>query len=435
MNNPSCFSRREFARCLLAGSALSLSALDALNAGIAQKITSLNLKYLEDEAPDGVYWDEIRALYGFGDRFIMMNNGTLGPMPKSVFNTLTRYFRVQMTNPYDGYNYLPTFREAVRQKLAAFINASPDEIALTSNTTEGINLVVNGLDLKAGDEVLVTSLEHPGHINPWRLKEKRAGIKIAQVPMPLFPKSAQEIVEAFSAAITPRTRIISISHTVFITGLIMPLRELSKLAHDKGLLILADSAHGIGMLDLDMKALGIDFFMSSPYKWLGAPTGVGLLYVRKEALDKVWPTIVSSGWDTIPSARKLDPQGQRSDALLFALDEAMNFQTRIGKSRIERRIKVLAGRLKQEVEKLPGVKLHTPSDPYLSAGLTSFSLTGLDAAKLVDYLREKNNLVIRTTGNREAGTYGVRVSTPIYVSTKEVDMVVEGARTLLAHKS
>jgi selenocysteine lyase/cysteine desulfurase len=184
-----------------------------------------------------------------------------------------------------------------------------------------------------------------------------------------------------------------------------------------------------------MKALGIDFFMSSPYKWLGAPTGVGLLYVRKEALDKVWPTIVSSGWDTIPSARKLDPQGQRSDALLFALDEAMNFQTRIGKSRIERRIKVLAGRLKQEVEKLPGVKLHTPPDPYLSAGLTSFSLTGVDAAKLVDYLREKNNLVIRTTGNREAGTYGVRVSTPIYVSTKEVDMVVDGARTLLAHKS
>jgi selenocysteine lyase/cysteine desulfurase len=229
--------------------------------------------------------------------------------------------------------------------------------------------------------------------------------------------------------------MISIGHTVFITGLITPLKELSRLAHDKGLLIMADSAHGIGMLDLDMKALGIDFFASSPYKWLGAPTGIGLLYVRKEALDKVWPTVVSSGWETVQRAAKLDPSGQRSDAMLLALDEALNFNNRIGKSRIERRIKVLAGRLKQELVKLPGVKLHTPLDSYLSAGLTAFSMTGAEPARLVDYLREKYNLVIRTMGNREAGTYGVRVSTPIYVSTKEVDMVVEGVRTLLGHKA
>lgn len=435
MNLPSGLPRRDFFKYLLAGSAVSLSALDTLNAGIAQSITALNQKYLDDEAPDGVYWEKVRDFFEFEDRFIMMNNGTLGPMPKPVFNTLTRYFRVQMTNPYDGYSYLPTFKEAVRAKLAAFIHASPDEVSLTTNTTEGINIIVNGLDLKEGDEVLVTSLEHPGHINPWLLKAKRQGIKVAQVPMPLFPRSVEEVVAAFAAAVTPRTRIISISHTVFITGLIMPLKELSKLAHDKGLLILADSAHGLGMLDLNMKELGIDFFMSSPYKWLGAPTGIGLLYVRKEALDKVWPTIVSSGWDTTPGAAKLDPQGQRSDAFVFALDEAMNFQNRIGRTRIERRIKVLAGRLKQELAKIPGIKVHTPVDPYLSAGLTAFSMTGADPARFVDYLREKHNLVVRTTGNREAGTYGVRVSTPIYISTKEVDMVVDGVKTLMSRKA
>jgi selenocysteine lyase/cysteine desulfurase len=414
---------------------VSLSALEGLNAGIAQKITSLNQKYLEDEAPDGVYWEEIRGLYDFEDRFIMMNNGTLGPMPKPVFNALTRYFRVQMTNPYDGYNYLPTFREAVRAKLAAFVNASPDEVALTSNTTEGLNLVINGLDLKDGDEVLMSNFEHPGHIGPWKLKEKRAGIKLKEVALGVTPKSVDEIVGGFAAAITPKTRMISVGHTVFITGLITPLKELSRLAHDKGLLIMADSAHGIGMLDLDMKALGIDFFASSPYKWLGAPTGVGLLYVRKEALDKVWPTVVSSGWETVQRAAKLDPSGQRSDAMLFALDEALNFNSRIGKSRIERRIKALSARLKQELAKIPGVKVHTPVDPALSAGLTAFSLAGVEPEKLVEYLREKYNLVIRTMGSREAGTYGVRVSTPIYVSTKEVDMVVDGARTLLAHKT
>jgi len=435
MNNPSGLSRREFAKYVLAGSAVSLAALDELNAGMAQTITALNQKFLDDEAPDGAYWEEIRKLFEFEDRFIMMNNGTLGPMPKPVFNALTRYFRVQVTNPFDSYNYLPTFREAVREKLAAFVNASPDEVAITSNTTEGMNFVINGLDLKAGDEVLISNFEHPGHLGPWKLKEKRAGIKITQVDLPITPKSVDEIVGLFAAAITPKTRMISVGHTVFITGLISPLKELSRLARDKGLLIMGDSAHGIGMLDLDMKALGVDFFASSPYKWLGAPTGVGLLYVRKEALDKVWPTIVSTGWESNAKASKLDPSGQRSDALLFALDEALNFNNRIGKSRIERRIKALSTRLKLELGKVPGVKVHTTLDPYLSAGLTAFSMNGVDAAKLVDYLREKYNLVVRTMGSREAGTYGVRVSTPIYVSTREVDMVVEGVRTLLGHKA
>lgn len=294
--------------------------------------------------------------------------------------------------------------------------------------------MVNGLDLRQGDEVLLTSLEHPGHYNPWRLKEKRTGIKIVEVPMPTFPSSSEEIVSAFAAAISPRTRIISISHTVFITGLIMPLRELARLAREKGLLFLADSAHGIGMLDLDMAELGTDFFVSSPYKWLGAPTGIGFLYVRKPVIDQVWPTIVSSGWDSEKAARKLDPQGQRSDAFIMALDEALNFQNRIGRTRIERRIKVLAGRLKRELARIPGIKVHTPVDPYLSAGLTSFSLKGINPARLVDFLREKHNLVVRTTGNAQAGTYGVRVSTPIYVSTREVDLIVEAARRFMTRK-
>jgi selenocysteine lyase/cysteine desulfurase len=422
-------------KLLLAGPFLTAAAWDALKAEANQSITALGLKHLEDESPDGVYWEELRKFYEFEERFIMMNNGTCGPMPKPVFHALMKAFQTQMSNPYDVYNYLPTFQEAVRAKLAAFIHAEPDETALVSNTTEGVNIIVNGLDMKEGEEVLVTSLEHPGHINPWRLKEKRAGVKIRQVEMPLFPKSAEEIVGAFASAITPRTRLISISHTVFITGLIMPIKELSRLAHEKGLLILADSAHGLGMLDLNMKEAGVDFFMSSPYKWLGAPTGVGLLYVRREILDKVWPTIVSSGWDRDKTAAKLDPQGQRADALLFALDEAMNFNNRVGRKRIEKRIKVLSGYLKRELQKIPGVRLHTPLDAYLSAGLNAFSVEGVDAERIVDYLREKHNLVVRTTGNREAGTYGVRVSTPIYTSFKEADMVVEGVRHLAFRKT
>jgi selenocysteine lyase/cysteine desulfurase len=428
-------SRRDFVKYFIAGSAVSLYSLSESNAAVYQSITSLNQKYIQDESPDGVYWDAVSKHFLFQDGLIMMNNGTVGPMPEPVFNTLIKCFKLQVTNPFDCYNFIPRKKEEVRAKLARFINASPDEVVMTRNTTEGMNFVANGLDLKEGDEVLLSSMEHPAGTHPWRLKEKRYGIKVKIVPLGLPPKSVDEIVDAFSKAITPRTKVISISHTVFISGLMSPLKELSKMAHEKGVLIVADSAHGIGMLDLNMKELGVDFFASSPYKWLGAPTGIGLFYVRKEAQDKLWPTIASSGWDSPESARKYETLGQRADALTVALGEALDFQNAIGKERIERRIKALAGYLKKELKKIPGVKLHTSQDPYISGGLTAFSVEGVEPEKMLNYLREKYNIVIRTIGNKKAGTYGVRVSTHIYVSFKHINMLLEGIKHLVRRRS
>jgi len=169
-------SRRDFVKYLVAGSALSISALNKLNASVYQSITSLNQKYIKDESPDGVYWDAIRKHFLFQDGVIMMNNGTVGPMPKPVFNTLMKIFKVQVTNPFDTYSFIPRKKDEVRNKLARFINASPDEVVMTRNTTEGMNFVANGLDLKEGDEVLLSTMEHPGGTHPWRLKEKRYGI-------------------------------------------------------------------------------------------------------------------------------------------------------------------------------------------------------------------------------------------------------------------
>ena len=424
-------SRREFVKYLVAGSALSVGALGELNAGIYQSIKSLNQQLIENEAPDGAYWDAVGKHFLFEDDLIMMNNGTVGPMPRPVFNSVVRAFRLQVSNPFDVYNYLPRMREDVRRRVAEFVGASPDEIALTANTTEGINFVAGGLDLKEGDEVLISDMEHPAGTHPWRLKEKRYGISVRQVSLGLPPRSVDEFVGGFEKAVSVRTRVISVSHTVYLSGLIAPLKELSRMARDKGILVVADSAHGIGMLDLDLHDLGVDFFATSPYKWLGAPTGVGVLYVRKEVQDRVWPTVASSGWDTDKSARRFETLGQRSDALVVGLGEALDFQNRIGKSRIERRIKALSGYLKRELKKIPGVRLHTSEDPYLSGGLTVFSAVGLDPARVVDYVREKHNLVVRTVGSTDKGTYGVRVSTPIYVGFDHVDMFLEGVRNLV----
>lgn len=428
------YSRRDFVKYVLAGSTLSVSALKALNASVYQSIKSLNSKYIEDESPDGVYWDAVRRHFLFQDGVIMMNNGTVGPMPKPVFNTLMKTFKVQATNPYDTYAYIPEKKEEVRRKVAEFMNAEPEEIAITRNTTEGMNFVANGLDLEEGDEIILSTMEHPGGTHPWNLKEKRYGIKIVYVSIGLPPASVDEFVSGFESSITPRTKVISISHTIYISGLISPLKELCKMAHEKGILVLADSAHGIGMLDLDMKDLDVDFFATSPYKWLGAPTGVGVLYIKKELLDKVWATIATGGWDRTDSARKFEAVGQRADALTIALGEAIDFQNHIGKQRIERRIKALAGYLKRELKKIPGVRLHTSEDPYISGGLTAFSIEGIEPRDVVEYVRQKYNIVIRTVGNKEKGTYGLRVSTHIYITQTHVDMLLEGIRHLVEHR-
>ena len=423
-------TRREFVKYFVAGSALSLTALEKLNASVYQSISSLNQKYVEDESPDGVYWEALRKHFLFEEGIIMMNNGTVGPMPKPVFNTLIRCFKVQCTNPFDVYAFIPRKIEEVRHKLAAFIGASPDEVVITRNTTEGMNFVVSGMDLGKGDEVILSTMEHPGGTHPWRLKAKRYGITIKEVPIGFPPKSVDEFVGAFEKEITPNTKVISVSHTVYISGLISPIKELCEMAHDKGVLVLADSAHGIGMLDLNMGEMGVDFFATSPYKWMGAPTGVGVLYVRKDVQDKLWPTIASSGWDTHKTARKFETLSQRADALTIALGEAVDFQNAIGKQKVEKRIKALAGYLKGELKKIPGAHLHTSEDPYISGGLTAFSIDGLESRKIVDYVRDRYNIVIRTVGSRVKGTW-VRVSTPIYVTYKHVDMLLEGIHHLL----
>ena len=424
-------NRRKFLQCALGGSVLSLYTIKKLNAEIYANLASLNQDYFDNYSPDGIYWDAVQNHFLFQDDLVMMNNGTLGPMPEPVYNTLIKYFKLQTTNPYDCYNFIPRQKEEIRARLAKFVNASPDEIAINRNTTEGMNLVANGIDLKEGDEVLISTLEHPAGIYPWRLQEKRHKIKVTEVPLVVPPKNVDEIVTAFEKRITPRTKVISVSHTVYITGLIAPMKELSELAHKNNILIVADSAHGIGMLNLDMKKLGIDVFTSSPYKWCGAPTGTGLLYVKKEAQDSIWPQIASSGWDTYENARRFETLGQRADPLVYALGEAICFQEAIGRARIERRITSLAKRLKDGLHSISKVRLHTPDDPYLSGGLTAFSIEGINPTVIVNYLREKYNIVIRTIGRDRDNTRGVRVSTNIYITNKDVDNLLEGVNEIV----
>jgi len=426
------FSRRNFLKLGLGTAALSLTSVDALNAAVYDRVAQLNRLLPDQESPDGAYWEALRKHYLFEDGLIMMNNGTVGPMPEPVFNTLTSAFQIQCTTPCEVYNTFGARREEVRNKVARFLGASPEEIVLTRNTTEGMNFVANGLELEPGDEILMSDMEHPAGIHPWALKAARYGVVVKEVPLGLPPASLDEIVGSFERAISPRTKLISISHTVFISGLIAPIKELSEMAHRHGVLVLADSAHGPGMLDLNLNDMGVDFLAASPYKWLGAPCGAGILYVRRDVQDRLWPTIASSGWDSRDDATRFETLGQRADPLLFALGEAVDFQTKVGKARIQRRIQALSTHLKEELSEIPGVRLHTSMDPYLTAGLTAFSMEGTSPQAIMDYLRERYNLVVRTIGSEEKGTRGVRVSTHIFIFHEHVDMLLEGLKAIRA---
>ncbi len=422
------FSRRSFLRFGLGTTALSLASAKALNAAVYDSVAGLDRTFLDQESPDGAYWKALRKHYLFEDDLIMMNNGTVGPMPAPVFNTLSSAFRVQCTMPCEVYNTFGARRDEVRAKVARFLGADPGEIVLNRNTTEGMSLVANGLDLERGDEVLLSNMEHMAGISAWALQAKRRGVVVKEVPVGLPPRSVDEVVGAFEAAITPRTKVICISHTVYISGLIAPIKELSEMAHRHGVLVLGDAAHAPGMLNMNLHATGVDFWAASPYKWLGAPCGCGIFYVRKDLQERLWPSIAMSGWDTLPDARRFETLGQRADPLVFALGEAVDFQNTVGKERIQRRIQTLATYLKEGLAEIPGARLHTSMDPYLSSGLTAFSVPGKDPSVIMNYLRERYNIVVRTIGNEARGTRGVRVSTNIFVFQEHVDMLLEGVR-------
>ncbi|MDX6342656.1 MAG: hypothetical protein QOH87_2794, partial [Trebonia sp.] len=246
------------------------------------------------------YWAELRRQWLLAPDHVNLNCGSVGCTPLPVLNAVIDHllaaeaFR-EPAYPWFGYEESDRLRE-VRDALAAFLHCKRDELALVRNATEANNVVCNGLDLKPGDEVLLTDQEHPGGRCCWEQKAARYGIKLNFVTLPKPPASADEIVERFRRALTPRSRVLVFSHVTTMTGLILPAKELCRLARERDVLTHVDGAHAIGQIPLDLHDLGCDFYATSPHKWLLAPKGTGTLYVREELLDRLWVTIASAEW-------------------------------------------------------------------------------------------------------------------------------------------
>jgi len=418
-------ARREFVRSILAGSAAAVTR------------TGAPVLAAQEAFQDGEpYWAHLRWQFLIPEGQAYFNTGTLGASPRAVVNAVADHLRY-VEESLALWDYTPDKPErlagyrperGLRQKLADYIHADFDEVGLTVNATMAMNTVANGLDLKAGDEVLVTDKEHPGGRTGWDLKQKRYGIVVREVAVPATVASPEEIVRAFEAAITPKTRVIAVPHIISGPGIIMPVKALCALARERGIFTSIDGAQAVGHLHVDVRGLGCDAYFTSPHKWMLAPKGTGFLYIRRDAQERIWTLLASSQWNNYKDGMfRLMQWGTLNQSLLRGLEAAVDFMSAIGRDRVEQRVRFLGSSLRKGLSQVAGVTVVSPMAPELSAGITHWGIAGLSGRQLQDELWTRRTIRVRAGGEQV-----VRQSTHIYNSLAEIEATIAVARALAA---
>jgi isopenicillin-N epimerase len=374
---------------------------------------------------EDAFWAQVRSQFALRPGLTHMNSATIGATPRPVLDALTGYLWETERHPQRQVFGAPSRRmDEVREHAASFLGASRDEMVLTRNTTEGMNAVAQGIELKPGDEILTTNHEHPGGSVCWEYLARRQGVAIVKIPMPAPVRDADQVVELVASHLTDRTRVCSFSHVSTVTGLVMPLSRIAELTRPRDVLLVCDGAQAPGMLDVDVRALGVDTYASSSHKWMLAPKGTGLLYIRKGVQDRVQPIFLESGYGAYTAS-----SGTRNVATLLAHGVAMDFHDTIGRPRVEERARALRRRLRAGLERLDGFRIITPADEELSGGILTISLTRGDYREVRRILHEEYDIVLKS-GKAEHSA--IRISTHIFNSEEDVDRLVEVLPKVLA---
>lgn len=414
-------------RSFLKGMAAA-AAFPALGSASALSRSAPPISALTSNADDEAYWEMVRSCFVLKPDYHFLNTGTKGSQPIHTLDEIHQCSRIIAEDPWTEWDVFNSQVLTKMPAMAEFVGADHGEIALMYNTTDGMNAIVHGLKLQAGDEVLLSDQEHPSGNEPWNLRRKNDNIVINHFPTGTPPKSPDQLVKAVEQAITPKTKVLCVSHLCYTTSLLMPVKELAELARSKGILSLVDGAHPLGMIELKMHELGCDFYAAAGQKWIGGPLGTGILYIKKEHLEWINPTIVSGGWDVYHDASKFMARASVNTPSWAALMAAMEFQNAIGRQKIERRIRFLATRLRDGLAGIPNVVLYTSNDPALSAGLTSFSIPFYPNHIVLAALNEHYQLYPRTIGR---GLNALRVSTHIMNTTREIDLMIGAIREIV----
>lgn len=437
-HSPKSLDRRGFLSRLAGAAAVAggaSPALDALALFPTPATTPGSVFRPGPSEPDAAVFAEARKHFLIPKGVTYCNTGTLGASPREVVDALvngTRALEVRLAawaydhpegEPLTGYE--PSL--GIRTAVGAFINAQPDEVAITQNATMSMNFLANGLDLSPGDEVISTDQEHGGCISPWRLKAKRHGIVVKELRLDDGTKGGVEgVVKLFADAMTPRTKAVMISHVVSGLGTRMPARELCAMIRDRGALALVDGAQAVGQLQVDVKELGCDAYVASPHKWMMAPKGTGFLYIRRDVQDRFWTTLASSHWDDQENgAFRFMQYGTGAVPVHEGLMAALAFIDKIGMPRIERWDAMLTKRLRDGLARIPAARITSPDDPRLASAITTFRIEGVKAKALQEALWARH---VRVRPQSDAR--GVRLSAHIYMSPADVDTVLDVASSL-----
>jgi isopenicillin-N epimerase len=376
------------------------------------------------------YWQLVKRQFPLEDTLLYLNAANVCPASRPVMDRHLEYLRDFHSNPsFQNRDKYVALREALRGKAARMLRVSADEIAVTRNTSEGSNIIVKGVNLKAGDEVIVTAHNHPSNLDSWRVRARRDGFAVKSLPVAVPARSSADLLAAFEQAITPRTRVIAITHLTSTTGILYPAREIGALARRRGIFMHLDGAQTFGALDVNLQEIGCDSYSTSAHKWLMGPLEAGLLYVRAGRIPEIWPSIVTAGWaDDLKGARKFEVFGQRDDPRVVALEAAIDFVNMIGIRAVEERTRALASRVKSQLREIGGVELKTNLEPELSGGVIKFKFRNRPTLQAYNTLWERHRMAIAMTASGDSA--GLRLSPHIYNSMEEIDRAVAAVRAM-----
>ncbi len=392
-----------------------------------KRISSLTA---EQAASDEDYWSVIQQAYTVNPNIINLNNGGVSPAPKVVQDALDRYNKLTNEGPsYYMWRILDQGREPLREKLAELAGCDANEIAINRNSTEALNTVIFGLNFKAGDEVIGTKQDYPNMINAWRQRATREGLVYTQISFDFPVEDDDAIVKAFEKAITTKTKLLHVTHVVNWSGQIMPVKKISTMAHAKGIEVLVDGAHSFGLIDFKIPDLDADYFGASLHKFLSAPVGSGMLWIKKEKIKNIWPLICNDKPNS-DDIRKFETIGTRSFPIEQAIGEAINFHNAIGSKRKQERIHYLKNYWASAVKQNPKVKIHTSLNPKYSCAICGISVNGLTPAELDSQLF--TNYKIHTVGIVWENISCVRITPHVYTKLKDLDKLIKAINEIAA---
>jgi len=382
----------------------------------------------EQVAQNEDYWSVIQRSYSVNSNLINLNNGGVSPAPVVVQQAVERYNQLSNEGPsYYMWRILDQGREPLREKLANLAGVSPEEIAINRNSTEALNTVIYGLDLKSGDEVIGTRQDYPNMIQAYRQKAQRQGITYKQISFDFPIEDDAQIVKAYEQTITDKTKLLHVTHMINWVGQTMPVQQICDMAHARGIEVIVDGAHSFGLIDFKIPDLHCDYFGTSLHKFLSAPIGSGMLWIKQDKIEKVWP-LTCNGEPRSGNIRKFETLGTRSFPIEQGIGEAINFHEGIGSRRKQDRIHYLKYYWASRVRDTPRVKLHTSLNPSYSCAICGVSIDGMTPGQLDAALFDQYK--IHTVGIVWENISCVRITPHVYTTLPDLDKLVGAIQTL-----